>query len=141
MDKEQKNYEISFLAKGDKDNGEIIEALKKHQASITGEDNVLRIKLAYPIKKEESAFFGCLRFSATPDIIKKVSDGLNFNQKILRFLIITPPIAKLTAVSAPRMRRQALFKEAEKKIEIKKPESHQILTNEELEKKLEEILK
>ena len=66
---------------------------------------------------------------------------MNFNQKILRFLIITPPIAKLAAVSAPRMRRPALFKEAEKKIEIKKAEPQQILTNEELEKKLEEILK
>lgn len=140
-DKEQKKYEISFLAKGDKDGGEIIELLKKHQISIIGEDNGLKIKLAYPIKKEESAFFSCFQFSAAPDIIKKISDELNFNSRILRFLIITPPIVKSMAVSAPRARRTALFREAAKKVEIKKEEPQPILTNEELEKKLEEILK
>ncbi len=79
MDKEQKKYEISFLAKTDNDGKEIAELLKKHQALIIGEDNGLRIKLAYPIKKEEFAFFGCFQFSAATDIIKKVSDELNLN--------------------------------------------------------------
>ncbi len=143
MDKEQKKYEIGFLAKTDKDGKEIIESLKNYQALIVGEDNGLRIKLAYPIKKEESAFFGCIQFSAAPDIIKKISDELNLNNRILRFLIITPPIVKSATVSAPRTRRTVLFKEKEaaKKVEIKKSEPQPILTNEELEKKLEEILK
>ncbi|KKR88963.1 MAG: 30S ribosomal protein S6 [Candidatus Wolfebacteria bacterium GW2011_GWA2_42_10] len=145
IEKELKNYEIGFLIKDENDRQEIVKALNNYQAAIINEGEINGIRLAYPIKKETAAYFGYVHFSAEPAIIKKLEDSLRLNPKILRFLIITPPAAKTKSIFyqpraakpfVPRTARTAVSKS-----EIRKAESQPVLTNEALEKKLEEILK
>ncbi len=159
MSEELKNYEISFLLNSENTYQELIQALKNCQFSIIDEGSISKIKLAYPTKKENFAYFGCLRFSGHPHDVKNLNSQLKTNPKILRFLIIHQSIisagggpalsgkesergsngqSSLTQAKRLSERQKiqgALSQEAER---ISKP---RVLSNEALEKKLEEILK
>ena len=143
MEKEQKKYEISFLVRDENGQQEITKTLESCQASIIDGGNVLRINLAYQIKKENEAYFGYLHFLANTDKIKNISDDLKLNQKVLRFLIITPPITKMMRMETQRIIKKTFQPRAVERMEIKKPSPAPTatLSNEALEKKLEEILK
>ena len=106
-------------------------------------DESLSGDLAYQIKKENEAYFGYLHFLANTDKIKNISDDLKLNQKVLRFLIITPPITKMMRMATPRIIKKTFQPRAVERMEIKKPSPAPTatLSNEALEKKLEEILK
>ncbi|KKQ23065.1 30S ribosomal protein S6 [Candidatus Wolfebacteria bacterium RIFCSPLOWO2_01_FULL_38_11] len=138
MEKEPKKYEISFLVRNEDESEEISKILQKHKATILENGGISRIKLAYPIKKENFACFGYFNFSADSGEISKINGVLKLNPKVLRFLFITPPIAK--SIPQPIARKAAPFKPIAPKPEAKK-EPQAVLTNEALEKKLEEILK
>lgn len=142
MDSEQKKYEIGFLAKSDADREQLIKILENHGASIIDSGNFSRLRLAYPIKKENSAHFGYLHFSSTAEAIKKIGSDLKLNAGILRFLILTPPIIKSIKYSVEKPKK-TIAPETERKEEIKLGEAKPIspLTNKDLEEKLEEILK
>ncbi len=139
MEKEQKNYEIGFLTRTEGDKNEIIKALEEQKISIAKSGGLSKIKLAYPIQKESSAYFDYLIFSAQPEAIEKISQNLKLNLKILRFLIITPPTIGIQK-SASRFRKTVLPKPIVKKPAVEKIPLQQV-SNEMLEKKLEEILK
>ncbi|MEK7593525.1 MAG: 30S ribosomal protein S6 [Patescibacteria group bacterium] len=139
MEKEQKNYEIGFLTRTEDDKNEIIKVLEGQKASIAKSGSLSRIKLAYPIQKEPSAYFDYFIFSALPEAIEKISQSLKLNLKILRFLIVTPPAIGIQK-PAPRFRKAVLPKPVVKKPAVEKIPLQQV-SNEMLEKKLEEILK
>ncbi len=122
---------------------EIIKLLENYKAEIVDNGNISMIKLAYPIKKEKSAFFGYLHFTAYPNIIKKFEDDLKLNQQILRFIIIASPVSGKIFIESRMQRNKAFSSEipAIKRVEVKKPKVQTALSNEALEKKLEEILK
>jgi len=135
-EKDIKPYEISFLLKNEEDAALVVKKLSDHGAEIIGEGAVSYIRLTYPIKKEESAYFGYVHFKAAPEAIKSVSDSLKLETKILRFLVFTPPLEK----TIPRrldFRRQT-DRGAELPVIAPKVEP---LSNAELEEKLEEISK
>jgi len=83
-EKDIKPYEISFLLKNEEDAALVVKKLSDHGAEIIGEGAVSYIRLTYPIKKEESAYFGYVHFKAAPEAIKSVSDSLKLEPKILR---------------------------------------------------------
>lgn len=141
MDNEFKNYEIGFLVKEESDTQEIAKIISDYNATILNQGQIKKIQLAYPIKKEMSAYFGYLSFSMSPQIITKLNDSLKINPKILRLLIITPSAAKTTAPPAKPTKRIPLIQPTKSAQFIKKAEPTQTLSNEALEKKLEEILK
>lgn len=151
MEKENKKYEISFLASSEEARNSVVEVLKKFKAEIFDEGEFKRIRLAYPVKKQTSAFFGYIQFSAVPSIISGLKDSLKLNSQILRFMIILAVdknvllkpkdiqiFEKSAASDEPYLQRE--FKKVEKRIP-KAPKHQPILSNEDLEKKLEEILK
>ena len=141
-EKDIKKYEVGFLGRTENIKEEIIKLLESYKAEIVNNGNMSMIKLAYPIKKEKSAFFGYLHFNNYPNIIKKIEDSLKLNQQILRFIIIASPINGRPFVES-RARNRTFSSEIPvvKKVEIKKPKAQVVLSNEALEKKLEEILK
>lgn len=144
MDKEHKKYEIGFLAKNEKGGEVISKALISHKCEIIESGDLNRIKLAYPIKKESTGYFSYYYFLSEPSIIDKIKREFNLSSDILRFIIITPPAEKqqVSAIKTETRRKSVVSKDIEFKTEIKKPSSaSMILTNEALEKKLEEILK
>lgn len=125
----KKVYEISFLLKDASSEKVITDLLDQHEALIKSKSLINPIKLAYQIKKYSSAYFGYINFEADPANVKSFSDSLKFKEEVLRFLVITVPVVKVS----PK-------KEEDKKI-MKEPEgSKQALTNEALEEKLKEIL-
>ena len=149
---ENKNYEIGFLIKSESDREEIIKALKDSQFSIIGEGQTQRIKLAYPIKKETFAYFSYLHFSGQPADIQNLNNKLKTGAKILRFSIVPQPIAKESRFSesaAPAQQRgfseRPKIQETPFQASVHQPpretSAPEALSNEALEKKLEEILK
>ncbi len=147
MEKEAKNYEIAFLARTEDDRAEIIKLIARHQIKLIDEaKEPTRIRLAYPIKKESSAFLNYFYFSALPEETQKLRGELNLNQKVLRFLIIARPKIQISAQTIARpIRKTAPVKPRPTEISqervVKRAEPAPVLSNEALEKKLEEILK
>lgn len=160
---ELKTYEISFLAKEERGREDMLRLLKKYGAEVSSDGATQRIKLAYPIKKEQFGHFGCIYFSVNPGAIEGVKDGLKINPQILRFSIGRSfrlkeeddkrPFSRQTRRSAYARENtrsenppDALVKKDERGVlrqgesRARRPAQGE-LSNEALEKKLEEILK
>ncbi|MBI5139892.1 MAG: 30S ribosomal protein S6 [Candidatus Vogelbacteria bacterium] len=99
-------------------------------------------KLAYEIaergvasKKTKfgDAFFGWFRFQSTPEAISNIKDELDKNSKVLRFLIIKPSkdSPRLTIVQIPETKTADASVKREKK---------KIMTEQELDKEIDELL-
>ena len=101
-EKNIKTYEIGFLVKEENNADEIIKVINDYKANITNKSQVKKIQLAYPIKKETSAYFGYIHFSISPENIIKLNDSLKINSKILRFLITTPVITEVATLPRDR---------------------------------------
>jgi len=139
MNEERKNYEIAFLVKSEEDQEGIIKILKNSQLPVIGEGRISKIKLAYPIKKENFAYSGYLHFSGSPQDIGNLTESLKNEPKILRFSVITQPIVKK---DERRVVERASSRQAQEVTPQlpKKTSVTEALSNEALEKKLEEIL-
>lgn len=147
-ERDKKEYELAFLLRAEDAAPEVIAVLKKHGAEVTNQGTLARQRLAYPIRKETQAVLGSLTFRLDPEGVAALDHDLRFNQHVLRFLMVTPPVKKPQGVFYERPRRldgqgpgrapQAAPPRpaAPKKV----PEPAQTLSNEALEKKLEEIL-
>ncbi len=153
MDEEVKKYEIDFLVRSEAEQSEIIDALKKRDFSIINKGQISKIKLAYPIKKEQFAYFGYLYFSGEPRNIQELNHDLKTNFKILRFNIIVHlkeiEEKRTMPIFSQRERPESESQKTAKEITFqpaapvapKRPIKTEALSNEALEKKLEEILK
>ncbi|MCL5017340.1 MAG: 30S ribosomal protein S6 [Patescibacteria group bacterium] len=128
----KKSYEISFLLKDPASDKSILDLLAKHNASEIKQSSVNPIKLAYPIKKHVSAYFGYINFVADPADIKEMSDSLRLNGEVIRFLVVTAAAVDNKKSEERTEQRKAVRAESS---------SSKALTNEALEEKLEEILK
>ena len=133
-----KQYEISFLAKEEADVRHGLDLLRRHGAEITLEGSVERITLAYPITHEAGAHFGYAHFAMVAGDLPALTRDLRTSRAFIRFLVITPPFAKQAPRPSPRPRiREAVG------VPAMPPERQTALplSNEALEKKIEEILK
>ena len=127
----KKEYELAFLLTSEETLDFLLAALKKHTITPSYQSPVNQIRLAYPIQKNDSAFFGFFHFEALPETILKVKNELALNAGLIRFLIVTPP-SRLPAREKRIIQRTP---------ESKPSEPVEALSNEALEQKLEEILK
>ena len=140
--KDNKKYEIGFLAKEEGFKDKLVKLVGDFGGEIIDNGGLSRIKLAYPIKKETSAFFGYFYFSCQSEIIKKISENLKLNSEILRHIIISTPVIQQAIQSAPKRPRRVFSSEIPTMAAAsRKPKPQSVLSNEALEKKLEEILK
>lgn len=138
MDSEKKSYEISFLVRNENDVQAVLSHLSRIGAEILNEGNASEIKLAYPIKKTHSACFGWICFDVVPEKIAELNSALMLDEKIIRHLVITPPITK-TEKKRSGKSSPARTEAATDSAQTAGSNSGE-LSNEELEKKLEEIL-
>src|SRR3989344_6566520 len=164
MDIELKKYEISFLLRKEGDFEKIAVVLKRHGATRGEEVDVSRIKLSYPIARESFGYFGYVLFTADPKALGEIENDLRTSTDVMRFSIFGAPRVQPTtrgsrdgrsfrqeSYEARRRRAPRVIKETgasenkspllEERRHIPKPEPEGELTNEALEKKLEEILK
>ena len=146
---EKKQYEISYLTRTEADKDTVLTALGETGAENLQEGRMAEIKLAYPIKKQTSAFFGSTVFEAGPESISKINDILKFAEGILRFLIVTPPAQKpqprfggrdkaIEGETVEQAKNEEALVKAEK--EASEPEKKAEIDDTALDEKLEEIL-
>jgi len=151
MTEETKNYEIGFLASSEEAAGRVADVLSEKGAKIISRAPSPRIALAYPILSHESAHFGSIVFSANGGVLPEIEGTLRMNNEILRHMVISHHEVGESRASGRFVRREdeiprikepsAQVKELAKAKEPKKRGAETgELTNEALEKKLEEIL-
>jgi len=146
-EKAKNNYEISFLLPQEESLSEIINIISKYKGEISKEQNSLKkIALAYKIKKYNEAYFGFFEFSSVPESLEGISKELTLNKEIIRFLISSPCLKQeASSPSERKPKTEKTFKndsvnEEDNSSESKSKTSPTSLSNEALEKKLEEIL-
>ena len=142
-----KKYEVGLLLRSEEAAGPVLDILKTSGVAIESHSNPAKIKLAYPIKKEVSAYFTYVIFSSAPENIAKLQEELKHNLEILRFLVVTPPIIKEERRERDRDRERSFSPKPKPAPPVEKPlkepemsQQPEMVTNELLEKKLEEIL-
>ncbi len=141
--KDPKNYELAILLKSEDQVMEISAFLGQHQATLSGEPHIKKIALAYPIKKEREAIFVSYLFSATPDNAKKLEKSLSMRVDVLRSMIMiaTPAEEGRSQLGDPSFARRLPRAAAPATATpVAKPAAASHLTNDALEKKIEEIL-
>lgn len=134
-EKDKKEYEISFLVRQEEQSQEVAKVLNRHGAQISHEGQVTKMRLAYPIKKETNACFGYYWFFAAPEAVVQIDNDLRLSKEVLRFMVVASPVKKSASErrdvrETPKSAPQAPAPVAQERE----------LTNEDLEKKLEEIL-
>lgn len=119
-----KNYEIAFLVQNDSDTEHVLKHLADVGAEITNEGSVSPIRLAYPIKKINQAYFGFMHFSLDPASLKNLNAALQLDKNILRYIVVTPP---------------PVFKAVRKPVEKKEPKKQPDFTQVSNEALVEEL--
>ncbi|OHB16789.1 MAG: 30S ribosomal protein S6 [Parcubacteria group bacterium RIFCSPHIGHO2_01_FULL_40_30] len=111
-----------------------IEGLISKNGGIVGRyGEIKKMRLAYPIKKEQFSNFGYIEFFAPRNIIEKINKNLVLNENLLRYMVIKKEEEKIKPAKAPKIKTEKPLKEAVP-TEITQKET------EELDKKIEEIL-
>jgi len=144
MKEETKNYELAFLFGSEGDYNEVIKTIRANHIEIKAESQPLKTKLAYPIKKENFAYFGNLYFSADTQAVEALNKILRGNPKILRFFIFIKPVIKEIEVKKTERLSRRISEPENVRERVLRPtvsEKTTSLSNEALEKRLEEILK
>lgn len=127
----KKVYELAFLLKDLSSEKVVLDFLAQHNSVVLNQSPINSMKLAYPIKKHLTGFFGVINFETEPENTKSLSNALNLSSEVLRFLVIAVPNAKKSSEKA----------EPKKASKIEATTSNPVLSNKDLEDKLEEILK
>lgn len=141
-----KQYEIAYMLAGEDAAKEIRDTLANYKCEILHSGNLMAMKLAYPLKKHTSGFFGYTVFAIAPENVKGIKDTLALKAGVLRTLIITPPVKVAARSERPMTRttgataRPASPAAVAPSVPAAMP-IPEALSNEGLEKKLEEILK
>ncbi|OGY98700.1 MAG: hypothetical protein A2855_00465 [Candidatus Liptonbacteria bacterium RIFCSPHIGHO2_01_FULL_57_28] len=132
-DKLKKEYELAFLVNEESEAPGVVAALKAAGAEVHLEGPVRKIALAYEIKKQSAACFSFVQFEMEPAAAKALEGHLALRPEILRFMLITPPSAKARPYPQSAVPQRPSAKPYE-------PKTAPTLSNEALEKKIEEIL-
>ncbi len=134
---EKKNYEISCLLAKEEDADVVLRLLRQHGIEAISDPRVKKIKLSYPIKKTTQADFWFIRCSASPEAVVALEKDLKTAAGILRFIIVKLPKEALGVQGETGGRPPRKFVPRKTTLPQKRTE---VLSNEALEKKIEEIL-
>jgi ribosomal protein S6 len=149
QDKDKKEYELGVLVETEDDLAGVVAILRTHNAEMVSEPRAKKLALAYPIEKHKEAFFASCNFKAFGDEVKALEKDLKMKPEVIRSLIIhamefSQPSERPTASMGAMKRRPASSSSSRPTPSASAPEprpSSQPLSNEALEKKIEEILK
>lgn len=85
------NYALTILLKPDLDEkarGEVIESVTKRMGKVKKDDLWGNRELAYPIKKQQKAFYAHFEFEANPGDISSLDKSLKLEEDIIRYLLV-----------------------------------------------------
>ncbi len=126
--------------------GRLKDAIEKLKGVVAGDRMPQPISLAYAIPKKiserrtyfETAFFGSIRFTMAPDSLVELKKELRNNKSILRFIVV-----KTTEVRASSAKKMSFLRPkptARKEMTEKKVKPEKVLSEEELEKTIKELV-
>jgi len=149
MEQKNNNYELSFWFSSRLNEEEIekkfdnlLKQLEKLGALIIFSQSPQLKQLAYSVKKERNAYFGYIQFEFSKDSLIHLEEDLKLNDDIIRFMILNVKPKEKQKVPSITFRKPA-FKEQKNKTEEetkKEPQKEKVISLEELDKKLNEIL-
>ncbi len=129
--KDTTTYEIGFLLRNEEGLSFIKRLLAEQEAEILYESPLKQMSLAYPIEKQTSALFGFIHFSAQSTAVPKILRQTELEKEsVLRTLVVSNP--------APVQRQER--EERSFSSETTPTKSASEVTNEDLEKTLQDIL-
>jgi len=143
-DRDKKVYELAVLVKNEDDLAGVLMLLKQHNAEITSEPRAKKLALAYVIEGHTEAVFASLQFKCYPEEAKNLEGDMNTKNTVIRFLILVAPthvdrpMTASPSYPAERRGRPSIAPRPAPAAEAK-PASKS-LSNEDLGKKIEEIL-
>jgi len=130
-EKDRKEYEVAFIAKSEEGAHTLRKILEGHDGEVTEGASLKPAALAYKIQGERNVLFGYCRVRIAREKVAEISKELLTVADLLRFAITLPSHTK------PRVK---LVISEEKKARPAPAVPGTPLSNEALEKKLEEIL-
>lgn len=139
-EKDKNNYEITFWVK-EEDATPVTAVLKKNGCDVVEEKPLQKMQLGYPIKKEKYAFLGVVTFTAYPEAVQAMRETLNLEGSVVRYTVSNTDKHRVerAAEESARGAFSSLRERSNYPSSFKKKEEG-VLTNESLEKKIEEIL-
>lgn len=81
-------YEFTFLLENETDEKEVKSIIKDQKGVITEETPWGKQTLAYPIDKKTAAYYFTHKLELEPSSLSEFKKKLNFNEKIMRYLIL-----------------------------------------------------
>jgi ribosomal protein S6 len=144
-DKDKKEYELALLLKSEDDVAAILTLVSQHNGEGASEPRAKRLQLAYEIKGFTEAVFAYFTFKMFGDDAKAFEHDLNARPDVIRFMVIASPAPAERTAASPlpgrEERRPRTGASAPAAPEVPaKPAASRPLSNEALEKKIEEIL-
>lgn len=101
-------YEIAILFDPDlevdldKATAKVEKIVTDNGGKIVGNDNWGKKKLAYPIKKHDSAVYVFYSAEVPGESMRKIESILNITDEVIRFLIVRPDLKKLAKAEAAK---------------------------------------
>jgi ribosomal protein S6 len=141
-DKEKKLYELALLLRAEEDLANVLAFVRAHEAEVVSEPRSKKLLLAYPIKGSDEALFASCMFQASGESAKRIERDLVTNAFVIRSMIMiaTPPSERPVAVPPRPGERRPYASAVRTPSADAKPAAPRPLTNDALEKKIEEIL-
>ncbi len=128
--------------------GALKDGIEKHRGVVVSDQSPRVFTLAYSIAKIinekrkyfDTAFFGWIKFRMTPPQALEFNKELKHNKNILRYILIKTNIEK-----APTLKKMVFLKERraednKKSVTEKKTTPEKVLSEEELDKTIEELI-
>lgn len=139
-------YELTFFLSSklnDKEAEEKFNNLIKQIEEMGGsvlETTLPRLELlAYPIKKETSGYFCLAKFKIEGEVIKELEKKLKLMPEILRFLLLKKE--EIGQKVGFQKKQRLVSKRLKSELQTERPKEEKEVSLEELDKKLNEILK
>ncbi|KKT92360.1 MAG: 30S ribosomal protein S6 [Candidatus Jorgensenbacteria bacterium GW2011_GWA2_45_13] len=129
-------YEISFFQRTEEDEC-VKKAITVNHGVVLEERPIVKVRFAYPIEKESQGFMGIIRFRMPGEGISSFSSMLGLEKGLLRFMVTRTDRVGETVTDEEKGRRRMQRRVPSR--EPKKGFTATVLSNEALEKKIEEI--
>ncbi len=146
MDKDTITYEIGYLLNSSLKEEEILSFSEKFRNAITEKGGLIlsegapkSLTLAYTIKKETNGYFNWLKFMLKPAVLKDITAYLDKQNNVLRYLVIKSKEKSGKISQKPRIRKETSVPKIEEGV-AEKPVQPEGVREEEIDKKIEEIL-
>ncbi|MDO8537063.1 MAG: hypothetical protein Q7R94_02345 [bacterium] len=141
---EKKNYELAVLLRDEESSREVLKLLGQHQIEVQETGQPKKINLSYPVKHIREAIFEFFSLFSLPENIKLLEQDLKGNTAILRSMVVGIPRDRAAARGMVDSRRRVSGSRRpaspSPSYEVKPVPHKATLSNEAIEKKIEEIL-